>query len=76
MGSGRNKNSPPSRFSMVGIVRKIPSTNPTQLNNNHHHNGELFAPPTAWNLLICPIRCREPLPRWSVKGAVALFKIN
>ena len=47
-----------------------------QLNNKHHYNGELFAPPTVWNLLIGPIQCREPLPQRLEEDAVAWFHIN
>jgi hypothetical protein len=35
----------------------------TQLNNTHHHNGEPFATPRAWDIWICPIQCREPFGR-------------
>ena len=48
----------------------------TQLTNKHHHNGEPFALPTAVDLWIFPIQCREPLLKGTTDGALAGFSIN
>ena len=49
---------------------------PTKLDNKHHHSGGPFAPPTACDLLLGPIRHKIPLPKVSAKGALAGISIN
>jgi len=41
MGSGGNKKLPPRRIPMVGIVRKVQSTQTLLSHKQHHHGGDI-----------------------------------